>query len=308
MAEGGGDVDVKPSGSGEGGGGGDFKKLMTRKIGPFPVVVWIGAFLVVYYLMAKKNKSTGAGTATDPAGNVGQINPATGYVYGSAEDTGALGSISSGLGASTDSGTTGGSTVGGQYADNNAWAVAAINYLVSIGVDATSANSAITQFLGSQQLTTQQQGEVNLAIQRLGAPPSPPEPGGSTPPVVTPPNTSTAAANPPTGFVSTSVTPTAVGLKWNKTVNAKSYTIFWGTTPSVKDGRTTVSTAAGTATGLKPNTMYFFRVQANPTKNPVGDPFASLVRTTARSAPAPAKPVPAKKTVPGKPSTKTPGK
>jgi phosphodiesterase/alkaline phosphatase D-like protein len=92
-------------------------------------------------------------------------------------------------------------------------------------------------------------------------------------------------------------------------VNAKSYTIFWGTTPSVKDGRTTVTTPAGTATGLKPNTMYFFRVQANPTKNPVGDPFASLVRTTARSAPTPAKPVPPKKTtVPGKPSTKTPGK
>lgn len=304
MAEG--DIDVKaPEGGGEGGG---FKKIMSKKLGPLPVVVWVGIFLVVYYYMSQKNKGTSIGTATDPAGNVGQINPATGYVYGSSEDQGALGSLPSGLGSSADSGT-GGSTVGGQYADNQAWAVAAINYLVSIGVDATSANSAITQFLGSQQLTTQQQGEVNLAIQRLGAPPSPPEPGGSTPPVVTPPNSSTAATNPPTGFVSTSVTPTAVGLKWNATTNAKSYTIFWGTTPAVKDGRTTVSTAAGTATGLKPNTQYFFRVQANPTKTPTGAPFASLVRTTAKSAPAPAKPVPAKKTtVPGKPSTKTPGK
>ncbi len=302
------DIDVKPSGGGEGGAGGGFKKALSKKLGPLPVVVWVAIFLGVYYYMAQKNKTGSVGTATDPAGNVGQINPATGYVFGSAEDQGALGSISSGLGTSSDSGS-GGSTVGGQYTDNNAWAVAAINYLVSIGVDATSANTAITSFLSSQPITQQQQAEVNLAVQRLGAPPSPPEPGGSTPPVVTPPNTSTAAANPPTGFVSTSVSSTAVGLKWNKTVNAKSYTIFWGTTPAVKDGRTTVTTAVGTATGLKPNTQYFFRVQANPTKNPVGDPFASLVRTTAKQAPAPAKPATKPKTtVPGKPSTKTPGK
>lgn len=288
-------------------GGGGIKGVFTKKLGPLPVGVWIVCAVVIFYLVNKRNSGGGGGPQTDPAGNVGTINPNTGYVYGSSQDQAALGSGSTSLGGSTEPGSTGGSTVGGQYADNNAWAVAAINYLVSIGVDATSANAAVTQFLSSQTLTTQQQGEVNLVIQRLGAPPSPPEPGGSVPPVVTPPNTSTAAANPPTGFVSTSVTSTAVALKWNATTNAKSYTIFWGTTPAVKDGRTTVTTAAGTATGLKPNTQYFFRVQANPTKTPTGAPFASLVRTTAKAAPTPAKRPPAKKTVPNKPAT-TPGK
>lgn len=262
-------------------GAGGIKKALGRKIGPLPAVAWIAIALVVYYYVAKKQKGSAGTDQTDSAGNVGQIDPKTGYVYGSAEDAAALGQSSTGLGTSADSGT-GGSTVSGQYADNNAWAVAAINYLVSIGVDATSANTAITQFLGSQTLTAQQQGEVNLAIQRLGAPPSPPEPGGSVPPIVTPPSSSTYAANPPTGFTTTSVTSSAVGLKWNAAVNAASYTVRWGTYPTAQAGSTTVSTTAATASGLKPGTLYHFSVQANPAK--AGAPSATLTKTTTKKA------------------------
>ena len=272
------DADVKPP---EGGGAG-LKGALTKKIGPLPAAAWIVIAVVVFYYVSKRQKAGGAGgDQTDSAGNVGQIDPKTGYVYGSAEDAAALGQSSSGLGTSSDSGT-GGSTVSGQYADNNSWAVAAINYLVSIGVDATSANTAITQFLASQTLTTQQQGEVNLAIQRLGAPPSPPEPGGSTPPVVTPPNASTNASNPPTGFTTTSVTSSAVGLKWNAATNAVSYTVRWGTYPNALTGSTTVSTTAATASGLKPGTLYHFSVQANPAKS--GAPSATLTKTTTKKA------------------------
>lgn len=287
------DPDVKPP---EGGPG--LKGALSKKIGPLPAVAWIAIAIVVFYYVSRKQKSGGAGDQTDSAGNVGQIDPKTGYVYGSAEDAAALGQASSGLGTETDSGT-GGSTVGGQYADNNAWAVAAINYLVSIGVDATSANTAITQFLSSQHLTTQQQGEVNLAIQRLGAPPSPPEPGGSPPPVVTPPSSSTNAANPPSGFTTTSVTSSTVGLKWNAATNAASYTVHWGTYPTAQTGSVTVSTTAATASGLKPNTLYHFSVQANPAK--AGAPSATLTKTTAKktgTAPSP----------PDKPADKTPYK
>lgn len=275
MAEG--TPDVKPP---EGGGG--LKGALSKKLGPLPVVVWLGLAIVIFYYVSKKNSGgTSSTDQTDSAGNVGQIDPKTGYVYGSAEDAAALGQSSSGLGTSTDTGT-GGSTVSGQYADNNAWAVAAINYLVSIGVDATSANTAITQFLASQPLTTQQQGEVNLAIQRLGAPPSPPEPGGSPPPVVTPPSSSTYATNPPTGFTTTSATANSIGTKWNAATNAASYTLYWGTTADAKDGKTTVSTTAATATGLKPGTLYHLRVQANPVKSGAG--FASLTKTTPKTS------------------------
>jgi hypothetical protein len=274
MAEGTPDAKA-PEGAGSG-----LQARLGKKIGPLPLAVWLViAAGIFYYVYKKNNAGTSTGQATDSAGNVGTIDPKTGYVAGSAEDAAALGQAASGLGTSTDSGT-GGSTVSGQYADNNAWAVAAINYLVSIGVDATSANTAITQFLASQTLTTQQQGEVNLAIQRLGAPPSPPEPGGNTPPVVTPPSSSTYATNPPTGFTTTSVTASSIGAKWNAATNAASYTLSWGTTADAKDGKTTVSTTAGTATGLKANTLYHLRVQANPVKSGAG--FASLTKTTSK--------------------------
>lgn len=283
------------------GGGKGLKATLMKKVGPLPLAAWIAiAAVIVWYT---RQKSTGsAGQATDAAGNVGTINPATGYVYGSAEDVAAgagSGSLSGSLGGSSDSGT-GGSTVAGSYADNNAWAVAAINYLVSIGVDATSANTAITQFLGSQQLTPAQQADVNLVIQRLGAPPSPPEPGGSAPPIVNPPSASTYATNPPTGFTTTSVGTSSIGVKWNAAVNAVSYTVSWGTNANATDGTTTVTTPAATVTGLKPNTLYYVRVQANPVKAGAG--FASLTKTTAKSSTS----TPSKPTTPSKPAEKTP--
>jgi LysM repeat protein len=286
MAE---EPDVKaPEGS-----GGGLKAKLGKKIGPLPLGVWLVIAAGIFYYIYKKNNagSSTSGQQTDPAGNVGTINPATGYVAGSAEDQAALSSGSSGLSTGSDSGSAGGSTVAGQYADNNAWAVAAINYLVSIGVDATSANTAVTQFLSSQTLTTQQQGEINLAIQRLGAPPSPPEPGGNTTPIVTPPSSATYATNPPTGFTTTTVTSTSIATKWNATTNAASYTLSWGTTSAATGGKTTVSTTAATATGLKPNTLYYLRVQANPVKSGAG--FATLSKTTAKSSSTtPTKPKP----------------
>lgn len=272
------------------GGAGSIKAKLGKKIGPLPLGVWLIIAAGIFYFVMKSNQGSGeGGPQTDGAGNVGTINPNTGYVYGSPEDRAALGASSSSLGTSGESGT-GGATVGGQYSDNSAWAVAAINYLVSIGVDATSANSAITQFLGSQQLTTEQQGMVNLAIQRLGAPPTPPEPGTSPPPVVTPPTSSTFAINPPTGFTTSSVSPTAIGLKWNKPVNAVSYTVSWGKSANASDGTMTVSTPAATVTGLSPNTLYHLRVQANPPGPGAG--FATLTKTTPKSTTAPPKPGP----------------
>lgn len=262
-------------------GGGSFKGAFSKKIGPLPAVVWIGLAIVIFYYVNRKKGTGSGGDQTDSAGNVGQIDPKTGYVYGSAEDAAALGQASSGLGTGTDSGT-GGSTVAGQYADNQAWAVAAINYLVSIGVDATSANAAVTQFLGSQTLTPTQQGEINLVIQRLGSPPSPPEPGGSPPPIVTPPSSSTYATNPPSGFTTSGATGSTIGAKWNAAVNAASYTLYWGTTADAKDGKTTVSTTAATATGLKPGVLYHLKLQANPAKPGAG--FATLTKTTPKTS------------------------
>lgn len=266
------------AGASEAGGG--IRARLGKKIGPLPLGVWLLIAAGIFYYVSKRN-STGGGGQTDPAGNTGSINPATGYVYGSAEDQAAAGAGSSSLGTSATSGS-GGSTVAGSYADNEAWAVAAINYLVGIGVDATSANTAITQFLGSQQLSATQQADVNLAIQRLGAPPSPPQPGGSTAPIVTPPSPATYATNPVTGFTVTQTTMNAISVKWNAAVNARSYTMSWGPGPNTADHSVIVSSPSATATGLRAGTLYYLRVQANPAKT--GAAFASLTKTTAKTA------------------------
>jgi hypothetical protein len=79
-----------------------------------------------------------------------------------------------------------------------------------------------------------------------------------------------------------STTASTIATKWNAATNAASYTLSWGTTADAKDGKVTVSTLSGTATGLKPNTLYHLRVQANPVKAGAG--FASLTKTTAKTS------------------------
>lgn len=161
---------------------------LKQKVGPLPLYAWLAIFAGVWYYFQKKNTSSTTGATgatpnqqTDPAGNIGTIDPATGYVYGTPEDLAALAANNStGTGSSTVGGTSG-STVAGQYTDNNSWGVAAINYLVGIGIDPTTANEAIESYLASQSLTANQQADVNLAIQALGAPPQPPGPVGNNP-------------------------------------------------------------------------------------------------------------------------------
>lgn len=261
--------------------------FLKQKVGPLPAGVWIGLFGAAWWYLQKRQKggasnTVGSNQQTDPAGNVGPIDPATGYVYGTPEDSAAAASNGASTGTVTG---TGGSTTGGAYPDNQTWATAAINYLVGIGIDPTAANSAITQFLASQALTTQQQADVNSAIQRLGAPPSPPQPGTAPSPIVTPPSPGTVyASNPPSGLVVTSKAASSVGLKWNAATNASGYTVSYGTTSAATGGSLTVTGTATSTTisGLQANTLYYFRVQGTPAKS--GDGFASTSATTAKAA------------------------
>lgn len=268
------------------GGGKSALDMLKTKVGPLPAGVWIAAAALIFWYLKKKNASTGTtGTSTDPAGNTGPIDPKTGYVYGTPADQSALGGIGGGTGTGSDTGTSGGSTVAGTYADNTAWASAAINYLVSIGVDPTSANSAITQFLASQSLTSNQQADVNLAIQRIGSPPNPPQPGTAPPPIVQPPSPGQVyATNPVTGLAAAPSGSTGLSVKWNRSSNAQGYTVKWGTTQAVSSGSTTLSGTAGTTTitGLKAGTLYYVQVQATPAK--AGAASASTSATTAKAA------------------------
>lgn len=272
-------------------------EALKQKVGPLPLYVWLIAAVGIWYYMQRKNTKTTAGQQTDSAGNTGTIDPATGYVYGSPQDQSAL-STQSGAGGSGSSGATGGSTIAGQYPDNPSWGRAAINYLVGLGVDPTTANEAIQSYLASQPLTSNQQADVNLAIQALGAPPSPPGPVGNTPPPVvvpvvpggtggtTPPpggGGTVYASNPPSGFAVTQRNATSIGLKWNAVKNATGYTVAWDTTSGGQKNHQNTSTPSVTIGNLHPNTAYYFEVWADPTKT--GGPHAGpiLGHTTGNS-------------------------
>jgi nucleoid-associated protein YgaU len=69
---------------------------------------------------------------------------------------------------------------------NEAWAVAAINYLIAQGYDPNVADSAIRKYIQSDSLSVQEYALVRFALAKLGSPPVPlPDP--PTPPVVNPP-------------------------------------------------------------------------------------------------------------------------
>lgn len=274
--------------------------FLGKKVGPVPLWMWMAGGIGAWYLITRGKTSAASGSAvpnqqTDPAGNIGSIDPATGYVYGTPEDDAALSANNAGSGTTS---ATGGSTTAGQYADNNAWGEAAINYLVGRGIDPTTANQAIQLYLGSQALTTQQQADVNLAIQGIGSPPSLPGPSpANNPPVVTPPGGGTTTPPPgggggswsypaPTGLASSSVSDSGYRLSWNPVKGPAgqtpaSYSVATYTAAGKRVdlqgnvGGTSTSEYGSGGSGLTPGTQYKSEVWAN--GGPKAPPHATVV-------------------------------
>lgn len=134
--------------------------FLKKDVGGVPVWMIVGVVGVGagYYILKTRNTkapavaNTGAPGGFVDASGMGSYVPAGNNAGGS---------------------TGGGSGTGGNtgFADNNAWASAAINYLVGLGYDAAGVNVAISAYLSGQGLTTQQTAWVNVAIQHLGPPP-----------------------------------------------------------------------------------------------------------------------------------------
>ena len=285
--------------------------FLSQKTGPFPLWMWIAGGIGVWYFLGRGKGTPGSGTGaanqqTDPAGNIGSIDPATGYVYGTPEDTAALAANNAGTGS--DTGTGSGSTTAGQYPDDATWGRAAVNYLVGIGVDPTQANQAITLYLASQPLSTTQQADVNSAIQALGAPPDLPgpapgnpgtitQPPGGTPPVThtppphEPPPYKPPAAKPqaPKNLRVTGNNGTSVQVSWDLPGGAKTpagwlvQNHLGGSSGTVVDSFVTNNTVANLGgalakpkAGLKPKTKYTVRIRENVS----GAPWGSVSYTT----------------------------
>jgi len=156
-----------PDGGGSGGEG-DFG-FLTHKLGPLPLWIWGIIGVGGYYLYTKYKANAAAATAAAAV-------PATVNVSGQLPSQPQYG-------AST-------------YTSNSQWEGAAINYLVGESIPPDQASSALWNYLNSKVLTTQEQKDVNLAIEGIGPPPTIPGPA-TVAPVTKPPAKKPPAKKPP---------------------------------------------------------------------------------------------------------------
>lgn len=287
-------------------------KFLKQKAGPLPVWVWLAAFAAIWWYYQRQNSggsaaaaasgNTGVGYGIDAAGNSGYIDPETGYVYGSAEDIASLQQQGT-LAGNTYSGGSSSSGTGG-YADDAAWSEAAINYLVARGVDPATANQAITLYLAGQNLTAEQQADVNLAIQGIGAPPQLPGPSTGNPgPIQTPPSgggsTSTGGGSGggtksgggsttkpkakapamPTGVIAEGAGRTGFGVKWHKVATATEYVVRITYQDKLVKQVTTKNTVVGIS-GLSPNRTYTVHVKAGNSAGWSAETNGPAIKTT----------------------------
>lgn len=141
----------------------------------------VGVLLIAYY-RSKKNAASSAASSTDTSQSTdsANIDPATGFPYGSPEDIQALQSqqmIGGGFGpVYGGGGNPGGGTPGqpGTFTTNAQWSQYAEDYLVNtVGLNASDVGLALGKYLTGQAVTTDQVTIINQAIAFAGPVPVP---------------------------------------------------------------------------------------------------------------------------------------
>lgn len=207
------------------------------------VIVGLVGVLAAVAVYIQRKRSAGSapdttGLAPDlsntSANGPGTIDPATGFQYGSQEDSNALGSQANySYPALSDFGTTlsgVGTTVG--FSTNGQWAQAAEDYMANtIGLSPTDVAAALGKYITGQQVTASQQLIVQQAQSFEGNPPIngidgyPPNvrvaPTATTPPATTPPPASGEPAryDSPHGLHVITKSNTSFELAWDDKVN-----------------------------------------------------------------------------------------
>lgn len=281
-------------------------------VGKLPTWAVLGGVGIVIVLIIRNRSSSGAaaaaGTATDPAGNTGVIDPATGYVYGSTQDTAAL-QTSAAAGTADTSGTTAG-TVGGQVANgppftsNAAWSQYAVSVLQGNGYDPGTLTAELGAYLDGQAVTAAQETDINAAVAVAGYPPVA-GPNGMPPAI----NVSGSKSGGGTGSGSGSGSPGPapkpapwqypapenlaarsggkgkISVSWAPVVGPQgqrpaSYTVAYGRTSGAQTWHDTATSTSITLTTQAGMTEYI-EVWAN--GGPVAPPHAGPVKATAGS-------------------------
>lgn len=149
-----------------------------KKLGPFPVTVWVGILgggLVLGLVARHFTKSSPAPATVDP----------------NADATG----IAAVRLVADPGGSGAGTTPTGKPTTNLVWGQMAVEYLIGSGQDPALSQRAIGLFLEGQAVTAQEQALISAAIRALGPPPEstppvqvvPPKDPPGPPPIPTPP-------------------------------------------------------------------------------------------------------------------------
>jgi hypothetical protein len=283
-------------------------------VGKLPTWAVLGGVGIVLVLIirsrSKASAAAAAGTATDPAGNVGVIDPATGYVQGSPQDQAAL-AASAAAGTADTSGTSGGSvgtqvTNGPPFTSNAAWSQYAISVLQGNGYDPGILSAELGAYLNGQAITPAQQSDINAAVAVAGYPPVA-GPNGKPPAInVSGSSAGGAGPNPSTGSPgsgSSSGKAAAwqypvpqnlsarsggkgkISVSWAPVVGPQgqrpgSYTVAYGRTSGAQTWKDTAAGTSITLTTAAGMTEYI-EVWAN--GGPVAPPHAGPLKATAGS-------------------------
>lgn len=246
---------------------------------PKPLVIGGGAAIIIggifYY---RKNQANAASQASVNAAGSSEIDPATGYPYGSAEDAAALSSqgnyqnpIQGAYGFAGYGGGAAanfGSGAPGSFANNAEWAQFVENYEINnMGADGPSVGNAIGKYISGQPLTTDGMVSIVQSAIAIGGYPPTSGPNGHPPGYVTavPGSTipSTTKAGTISGLTATKSGTTAT-FKWNATSAPQGYA--WNIR---QINGITIKSGSGQSTwvvipNLHKGWSYHFNVQALP--------------------------------------------
>lgn len=232
------------------------------------VLYGTAAVVALGVVVAYRHKNSAAATPTDTTN--AEIDPATGFAYGSPEDLAALQAQgnytlptpSGGGGSSIPNGGTG-------YATNGAWSQGVIDYMLHNGLveDPTALSAALGVYLTGSYATDAQIALIQQAIAVQGYPPvsgstgyppsinrNPPQGGKDTPPPANnpPPVNNDPTLPAPTGLHVTSVDQHGASLDWDPVPGAIGYKTYIGKTQVGN----TVTYSNAYVYNLKPGTKY----------------------------------------------------
>ena len=289
-----------------------FGQHMSKKTLGVAALVGVGVIGYAYY-----RKSKGASSAS--TATTATTDPATGYPYGSAEDTAALAAQDSGTNtnlsgvgsygaidpntgipyaqevATGGGGATGtGTTTTTASITNAQWEQEAISDLEAGGVAQSvinDAESGLPRYLAKLKLSSGQATAVQMAVGLAGPPPE----GGpfsiipaAPAPIPFPPKKPAAKPKEPAGLKVTTLDARTATVAWAKDTGATSYTVQ----RSGKGADTVGDVTSHTFGDLDPDKRYTFTVTA---KNSAGDSPAAHGSFTTKKAAATPHPGPIRK-------------